>query len=171
MQTLDIISVNIWQMLISLINLVLLFLIVKHLLYKPVKKMLVQRASAIDAKYSEAEDAKSKALADKQSYEEKLSGAKAEADGLIQSAVDIAHSRENEILLDAKQKADGIIRQAKAEAELETKKAEKAMKDEIVKVGTLIAEKMLEREVSADDHKHMIDSFIEEIGEDNEGNE
>ena len=171
MQTLDIISVNIWKMLISLINLVLLFLIVKHFLYKPVKKMLARRANTIDAKYSEAEDARNKALADKKDYEEKLSGAKKEADGLIQSAVDIARSRENEILTDAKEKADGIIRQAKAEAELETKKAEKAIKDDIIKVGTLIAEKLLEREVKIDDHKQMIDSFIEAIGEENEGNQ
>ena len=44
------------------------------------------------------------------------------------------------------------------------------MKEEIVKVGTLLAEKMLEREISEKDHKDLIDSFIEEIGEKNEGN-
>ncbi|MBQ2897013.1 MAG: F0F1 ATP synthase subunit B [Clostridia bacterium] len=170
MQTLDIISINIWQMLISLANLVILFLIVKKFLYNPVKKMLEKRQQTIDTKYSEAEQAKNKALSDKQSYEEKLLSAKQEADSLIQSAVDIARSRENTILLDAKQKADGILRQAQQNAELETKKAEKAIKDEIVKVSTLIAGKMLEREVNEKDHKQIIDSFIEEIGEENEGN-
>ena len=108
MQTLDIISINIWQMLISLANLVILFLIVKKFLYNPVKKMLEKRQQTIDTKYSEAEQAKNKALSDKQSYEEKLLSAKQEADSLIQSAVDIARSRENTILLDAKQKADGL---------------------------------------------------------------
>ena len=42
-QNLDIISVNIWQILISLINLLLLFLIIKKFLYKPVKKFIAQR--------------------------------------------------------------------------------------------------------------------------------
>ena len=39
MQTLDVISVNLWQILASLLNLLILFLIVKHFLYKPVKTL------------------------------------------------------------------------------------------------------------------------------------
>ena len=49
MQSLDVISVNIWQILASLANLVLLFLMVKKFLYKPVKKMLEQRQNAIQS--------------------------------------------------------------------------------------------------------------------------
>ena len=48
MQTLDVISVNLWQILASLLNLVLLFLIVKHFFYKPVRKMLDERRATID---------------------------------------------------------------------------------------------------------------------------
>ena len=44
MQSLDIISINIWQILISLCNLVLLFLILKKFLYKPVHNVLAQRS-------------------------------------------------------------------------------------------------------------------------------
>ena len=40
MQNLDVISVNLWQILISLANLAILFLLVKKLFYKPVKKIL-----------------------------------------------------------------------------------------------------------------------------------
>ena len=43
MQTLDIISVNIWQIIISLSNLVILFLLVKKFLFKPVKSMIAKR--------------------------------------------------------------------------------------------------------------------------------
>ena len=43
MQTLDIVSVNLWLILISLANLVLVFLIVKKFLFKPVQRMLDQR--------------------------------------------------------------------------------------------------------------------------------
>ena len=38
MNDLDIISINIWQIVISLLNLVLLFLILKKFLFKPVKE-------------------------------------------------------------------------------------------------------------------------------------
>ena len=42
MQTLDVISVNLWQMVASLANLVILFLLIKKFLYKPVQTELKQ---------------------------------------------------------------------------------------------------------------------------------
>ncbi|MBP3442160.1 MAG: F0F1 ATP synthase subunit B [Clostridia bacterium] len=168
MQSLDVISVNIWQILASLANLVLLFLMVKKFLYKPVKKMLEQRQNAIQSDYDAASEAKEKALSAQTEYEEKLRGAKDEADTVIKNAVSIANEHEKEILAQAKQKADGIVRQAENDAILERKKAEDGIKKEIVEVSSLLTEKMLEREVSADDHKHFIDSFIESIGDEND---
>ena len=165
MQSLDVISVNIWQMLASLANLVLIFVLVKKFLYKPVKKMLAARTDAIQNDYDAAKEAKDKALADMAAYEEKLSGAKAEADNVIKAAVNTASEREKEIIAEAKIKADGIVRQAENDAELERKKAEDGIKKEIVEISSLLTEKMLEREVSDADHQHFIDSFIESIGE------
>ncbi len=166
MQNLDVISVNIWQMFASLANLLIIFLLVKKFLYKPVKKMLETRQNAIQSDYDAAQDAKNQALADKEAYEEKLRGAKAEADDVIKSAVNVASQREKEIIAEAKEKADGIVRQAENDAVLERKKAEEGIRKEIVEVSSLLTEKMLEREVSPSDHQHFIDSFIESIGED-----
>ncbi len=166
MQNLDVISVNIWQMLASLANLLLIFLLVKKFLYKPVRKMLETRQNAIQGDYDAAEDAKNQAVADKEAYEEKLRGAKAEADNVIKSAVNVANEREKEIIAEAKMKADGIVRQAENDAVLERKKAEDGIRKEIVEVSSILTEKMLEREVSQADHRHFIDSFIESIGED-----
>ena len=168
MQTLPVISVNLWQMVAALGNLILLFVIAKKFLYKPVKKMLADRRSAIDSDYDAAKLAKKQAEADKQKYEDKLKDASAEADSVIKSAVSTAAAREKEILTQAKERADGIIRQAEAQAELEHKKAEDSVKKEIVEVSSVLTEKLLEREVSADDHKHFIDSFIESIGDEDD---
>ncbi len=168
MQTLDVISANIWQMVVSLANLILLFLIVKRFLYKPVKKMLETRQNAIQGEYDAAAQAKEQAYSDKIKYEEKLQSAKAQADEVIKSAVNVANEREKEIINEARSKADGIIRQAENEAILERKKAEDAVKKEIVEVSSLLTEKVLEREVSAQDHQRFIDSFIESIGEEND---
>ena len=170
MQTLDVISVNIWQMLASLANLVLLFLMVKKFLYKPVKKMLETRQNAIKGDYDAAAQAKEKALSDQKAYEDKLKDARDEADRVIKNAVSIAGDREKEILAEAKLKAEGIVRQAENDAVLERKKAEDGIRKEIVEVSSLLTEKMLEREVSADDHKRFIDSFIEGIGDENDAN-
>lgn len=168
MQTLDVISVNLWDILASLLNLVIIFLLVKRFLYKPVKKMLESRQSTIDGQYDDAKRAREEAFESKKAYDEKLQGAKEEADKVIKSAVDIAATREREMLENAKEKADGIIRQAQADADLEKKKAEESIRREIVEVSSALAEKMLEREVSADDHKQFIDSFIEGIGDQND---
>ncbi len=169
MQTLPIISINLWEMLFALLNLLILYLLVKKFLYKPVKKMLAERQQTIDNEYKEAEEAKEKALSDKQTYEEKLSEAQSQADSLIQSAVQTAQVREQQILAEAKQKADDIHRQAEADARLELKKAEQTVKEEIVTVGTLLATKVLNRELNDEDHKKLIDSLIDEIGGEHEG--
>lgn len=171
MQTLDVISINLWQMLVSLANLVILFLGVKKFLYKPVKKMLNDRQNTIDGKYSEAEKAKDEAFTAKQKYEEKLSDAKSEADSIIKSAANTAKARENEIILKAKEEADIIVKQAHENAELEIKKAQDSIKQEIVQVSTLLTGKMLEREINVDDHKRIIDSFIEGIGDEDDRND
>lgn len=168
MQTLDVISVNLWQILISLANLAILFFIVKKFLYKPVKNMLEKRRGAIDKEYGDAEEAKAEALKDKELYAEKLSGAKGEADAIISSAVSLAKAREDEIIEDAKKEAENILQKARDDAALEMRRAEGAIKDEIVDVSTLLTKKLLEREINADDHKELIDSFINEIGDDNE---
>lgn len=168
MQSLDVISVNLWSILISLANLLLLFWIVKKFLYQPVKKMLNARKENIDGTYKRAEKAEEIALLHKKEYEVKLSGAKEEADEIIHSAVQNAKEREKDILTEAKSEADRILQRAEENAALELKKAENTIKDEIVEVSTLLSEKILKREISAEDHQSLIDDFINRIGENNE---
>ena len=173
MQNLDVISVNIWHILISLINLCLLFLIVKKFLFKPVRKLLASRQADIDGLYSDAEKAKEEAYADKAAWEEKLSGAKTEADSIIADAADIAKHRAEAIVEEANERAEHIVRTAELDAQLERKRAEEDIKREIASVSAAIAEKMLEREIDEGDHRAMIESFIEDLdtaGESDDGN-
>ena len=165
MQNLDVISVNLWQLLVSLVNLVLLFLIVKKFLYKPVKNMLETRQSNIEGQHAAADEAKKQALANRDAYEQKLAEAKNEADSIIQSAVSIAKAREKEIVTSARTDAESIVRQAEEHAALEIRKAEGVIREEIVDVSTRLTEKLLEREINSEDHTKLIDSFIDEIGD------
>lgn len=171
MQSLDVISVNIWQIVISLANLLILFLILKKFLFKPVKNVLSARQSDVDTMYSSAEKAKEAALENKAKWEETLKNANARADEVIQEASETAGRRGEKIIADAKEKADSIIRQAENEAELHKKKSEAGIKTEIVNVSALLTEKMLKREIKTEDHRTLIDSVIEEIGDNNDGNE
>ncbi|MGN0988892.1 MAG: F0F1 ATP synthase subunit B [Eubacteriales bacterium] len=162
---LDIISINIWQILISLCNLAILFLILKKFLYKPVKNVLAQRQAAIDDCYSSAAEAEKDAFAAKEEYRHRLENARQEADGIIDSAKAVASKRGDEIVAQAQNEADSIVRQAQNDAVLERKKAEEDIRRQIVDVSSAIAEKMLEREINEDDHKELIDSFIDSIGD------
>ena len=165
MQTLDVISVNLWQILISLTNLVLLFLILKKFLFAPVKNVLAKRQSEIDQHYSAAETAEEQASRSRLEWAEKLSTADAQADAILQNAAEQAKSRGDRLVADAQEKADSIIRMAQNEAELERRKAADDIKREIVEVSGILAEKILEREIHSDDHRALFDSFIEKLGD------
>lgn len=168
MQTLDVISVNIWQILISLINLFLLFLIVKKFLFKPVNNVLEKRQQELDSQYEEAEKVNISAQENKEKWEAMLSGANAEADKILSDATENAKFRSDKIIEEANYRAKSIIRVAQSEAELERKKVSDDLKRQIVEVSGAMAEKMLEREINTDDHKNLIDSFIENIGDQND---
>ena len=167
MQTLDVISVNLWQILISLVNLFLLFLIIKRFLFKPAKKILDERQRQLDDQYAAAQSAELKANEDRKAWENKLSQADAQADAILQNATENAKYRGEKLIAEAKEHADGIVRAAQNEAELERQKAADGIKREIVEVSGALTEKMLEREINTEDHRALIDSFIEKIGDDN----
>ena len=171
LQSLAVISVNLWDVIISFANLVLLFLIIKKFLYKPVKNILAKRQSEIDMRYESALEKEKAAQADKDEWEKKMKSAEAEADDILASATDNAKFRSEKIVSDAKLRAENIIRQAEVEAELEHKKSIDGIKREIVEVSGALAEKMLEREIDNNDHRNLIDSFIEKIGDGNDGNQ
>lgn len=170
-QSLDVISVNLWQILISLANLTILFLLVKKFLFKPVKNILEKRDNEIETQYNNAEEKEREASLNKENWEKKMQMAEDEANSILADATENAKFRGEKIVSEAKMRADGIIRQAENEAALEHKKAIEGIKREIVEVSGALAEKMLEREIDENDHRNLIDSFIEKIGENNDGNQ
>lgn len=164
LQSLEVISVNIWQILISLANLLILFLVFKKFLYKPVKKVLDQRDAEIDARYSQADADREQARRSREQWQEKLKGAQSEADAIVSSAVHRAQVRGDKLVEKAQEKADQIVHDAENLARLEMKKAEDSMKREIVSVATTLAEKMIEREIDPEDHRDIISSCIDTVG-------
>ena len=165
MQSLDIISINIWHIVISLCNLLLLYLMLKKFLYKPVKKVLADRQAAIDVRYREADAARSEALKAQAEWNEKMADADTQAAGIVSSAVESANRQSSAILGETREKADRMISRARAEAEAERRRAEDDIKTQIADVSVILAGKILDREINAEDHSDLINSFISEIGE------
>ncbi len=169
MQSLDVISVNFWQIVISLANLTILFLILKKFLFKPVQNVLEQRQKTLDSKYEAADKSVVEAEENKKAWEEKLRNAEEKADEIIREASEDAKNHSDRIVADARNHADSILRQAQNAAELERRSAEEDIKREIVDVSAVLTEKILGREINMQDHRAMIDSFIAEIGDGDDG--
>ncbi|MBQ7152951.1 MAG: F0F1 ATP synthase subunit B [Clostridia bacterium] len=164
-QTMDVVYVNIWAVVISLVNLLILFLILRFFLYRPVRRMLQQRQSQVDRVYSDAEQAKAESESMRQEYADKLQSAHDEATAIVSTARERAERLEDEIVKDAKEKAEGMVRQADKEISQERKKAMNEIKDDISAISVEIAEKVIGREINQEDHDKMIDSFIDDIGQ------
>ena len=163
MQNLGVISVNIWAILASLANLLILTLIVKRFLFKPVKKIVDARRAAIDDQYAQAQAARDQAEESRLNYEAAMAAAEQTSDQIIAEASRTAEYRSNEIVAEARQKATDIRRQAETDAALERKKAEDEMKREIADVSTQLTGKLLQREINEDDHRKLIDSFLNDL--------
>ncbi|MDD6051821.1 MAG: F0F1 ATP synthase subunit B [Clostridiales bacterium] len=164
-QTLEIVSVNIWQILISLANLTILYLLLKKFLYKPVKAVIEGRKASIAKDYADAESARSAANAARDEYAAKLATAHTEADEIIHEATVMANKRGDKIVAEAHQKADEIVRQGELEASMEKKKAMETIRQDITDVSAAMTEKLLGREMNTADHRSMIDEFLKGVGE------
>ena len=163
MQNLSVISINIWDVLISLCNLMLLTWVVKKFLFKRVQKVIADRRAAIDADYAQAKEAREHAEEDRLNYAAAMAAVKQTSDQIIAEASRTAEHRGNEIVAEARDKANDIRRQAEADALLERKKAEDDMRREIADVSAQLTGKLLEREINKEDHRALIDSFLQEI--------
>lgn len=167
-QNLDIISVNVWSILISLSNLLIIFLLIKKFLFKPVNNILKQREEQVNEIYDEAHKTQAKADESLVLYTAKLENADAEADKLIKAAVDKGNKLSEDIISDAHHQADSIMEKAKRDIALERKKTVNELKDSISDISFDIAEKLIEREITKKDQDDLINKFIEEMGDDND---
>ncbi|MCI7726277.1 MAG: F0F1 ATP synthase subunit B [Clostridiales bacterium] len=161
----SLVTVNPVTLIAQICNLFIQLLIVKIFFLDKIKAILDQRREAADKQITEAENAKSEALAIKQTYEQNMLEAKAKADDLLLTAQRTANSRSEEILAQAQQQAAQIKSKAAADIELEKKKAINEAKNEISDLAMAIAGKVVARELNAGDQADMIDRFIDELGD------
>lgn len=148
-----------------LLNTIILFLVLKHFLFKPVNKVLDARMDEVDETYSKAREAEDNALRLESEYSEKMAEVKAESAQILQSATAKANDKSDEIISQAKQQAKGIIDRANAEIEVEKKRAENEIKTEITGLIFDVAEKVVDKNISTSDNEKMIEEFINNVGE------
>ncbi|MBS6546373.1 MAG: F0F1 ATP synthase subunit B [Clostridiaceae bacterium] len=158
------VSIGGWNIVVTICNTLITFLIVKKFLFKPVRKMLAARAEEVQAMYDQAESDRAEAAAMKKDYTESIANAKAEATQITQTATRRATVRSEEILAEASRQATDMKRKAEQSIEQERKKAMNEIKDEIAGLSVMIASKIVEKDISEEDHKRMIEDFIDKVG-------
>ena len=100
----------------------------------------------------------------KKDYTESMANAKAEAAQITQNATRKATVRSEEILAEASRQATDMKKRAEQSIEMERKKAMNEIKDEIADLSIMIASKVVEKDINEDDHKRMIEEFIDKVG-------
>lgn len=159
------VGVNPWTALGTFCNLLITFAVLRHFLFKPVKQMIDARQQEIDQMYADAAQAKKKAAAMEEEYQQHLKSIKAEQDAMLRDATVRAQKREEEIVNAARSEAQALRAAAEAEMAQERKKAVNDLKNEIGGIAVEIASKVVEREISVKDHQALIDEFIQNVGD------
>ncbi len=159
------IGVNFWTALFVLLNTLTIYFVGKKFLWNPVMKLIRDRQQEIDEMYEKAGTAQSAANALQAEYQQKLDTASDQAAEVVREAVARGQRREEEILRQANAEADAIRRKAAGDIAQEKKKAINDAKDEISVIALAIAGKVVGRELQESDQSGLVDSFIDELGE------
>lgn len=159
------IGVDFWTAFFVLLNTIALFLVLKKFLYKPVMRMIESRQKEIDDMYDKAGSAQQSAEALKGEYEQKLAQAKQAGEDIVKEAVARGQRREEEILHKAEVDAAAIKDKAAMDIAMEKKKAINDAKNEISGLAMAIAEKVVGRELNAQDQNQLVEHFIDELGD------
>lgn len=159
------ISIAPWTIIFQILNLLLLMVLFKKYLFKPVTEILEKRQAEIEGHYQEAQQAETDAKAMKADYESKMAGARQEADRVIKTATESANAMSASIVEDARTQADQIKRRAQTEIDLERRRAFDEVKGELSGIALDIASQVIEREVNEKDHEAFINEFIKNVGE------
>ena len=154
-----------WTIIFQYCNLLILCLLIKKFLFKPVMAVLKARQDEIDGIYDATKEDRAQAAALKADYDRHMSGAREEADQLVKSAVESANRRGDAIIGDAKQQAAGMLRRAESEIAQERVKAFAEVKKELSGMAVDIAEQMVSRELNATDQDRLVDEFIRNAGD------
>ena len=162
------VGVNFFTLIFAWANLLVLYFVLRKILFKPIKNMIDSRQKEIDDMYDDAEKNRTEAEEMRADYEQKLQSATEESEEILRSAQRRALLREEEILKEAADQARRTKERAEEQIALEKRQAMNEIKDEVSAIAIQIAEAVVARDVKADEHEKLIDGFIDTMGDDHD---
>ena len=147
------------------LSMLLLFTILSYLLFNPVRDLLEKRRQRIVDDQETAKSERQEAIAYKEEYDRKLKEVDKEAQEILSAARKKAKQNEAKIVAEAKEEAARIIARANAEVELEKKRALDDMKQEMITIASMMAEKVVSASIDTKVQESLIDETLKEMGE------
>ena len=127
----------------TIINLIVLFLLLRHFLINPVSNIMEQRRKLIADGLQNAQDTQDEANRLKAEYEEALSGAKKESAEIVDKARIDARAEYDRIVGEAGAKAGNIIENAKENVRIEREQTMKELQSQIAGLAIASAENIV----------------------------
>ena len=155
----------------TIINIIVLYLLLKHFLIGPVTNIMDRRRQMIEDGFKNAQAAQDDANRLKQEYEEALKGAKQESVRILENARTEAKSEYDRIVGEAGERAGSIIESAKETVRMEREQTMNELRTEIAGLAVASAGKILGRQAGSGDDQNLYDQFLEEVGEAHEDTE
>ena len=155
-----------FNLLWTIVNLIIFYLLMRFFLIKPIKKTLQARKELIDNQFKEAEDTVNAANEKMADYEDKIKNVNTEAKEIISDARDKAKVEYNKILDKPNNDATRLKQDAQKQIELDTENARRDVKEELAKLAMEAAQKVVGESVSAKTDAEIYDKFLNESSED-----
>ena len=154
----------------TIINLLILYLLMKKFLFGPIIKVMDQRKAMIDQQFQTAKETEDKANELKQHYEDALKSAKEESWQIVEQAKQEAKARADQSAREAEARTEAMLAGAREDIRNERENAMKQMQSEIGRLAIEAAAKIMESERSSDKDLALYDQFIKKAGDSDDDN-
>ena len=160
----DMLDFDVWTIVFSVINILVLFFFLKKFLFGRVNAMLEKRAQMVQADLDQAKQSTQEAEQLKSEYEATLQGARDEAKKLIATAQQTARAQGDQITAQAQQQADSMMAEAQKEIERERRQTLDGVQGEIADLALAAASKLMEQKVDDQTNRDLVNAFLSEEG-------
>jgi len=148
------------DVIISLINIVVLFVLLRLILWKHVIRFLAARKERVQHELDQVEKRRLEADALHSDYDKKIEAIEGRGREMIRKSQQKANEESERILKETHEKAREIITDAEARIADEKVQALENSKADITQLATEMAARILEREVSANDNASVVNEFF-----------
>ena len=159
------INISFWNILWTVVNLLILFVAFRIFFFKPLENIIAKRQAEANDIYNRASAKEQEASELKKQYEDKLISAETEKKQIISEARKSADSQYQKILADAKADASSIKEAAVVEANQEKNKIIAGAKKEIADIVVDATTKMVGSKTGAEVDRELFDEFLGKAGE------